>query len=399
MRIGFFANAYEPTLNGVVNSIKGFKQGLESAGHEVFVFCPAYPGYNEDSINIYRFASVNLNKDLDFPLAIPRSRRIVGLVKKLDLDIIHTQHPFLLGTLGRNLGKRWDIPVLTTVHTQYEQYSHYVPFMHQGFVSAVTRRLVRKYCRDCDLILTPSASMQEYLVDNAICDIAHVVPNAVDVERFRNCPESDIRDELGLSKDDFVLGNIGRMALEKNIDFLLALMKELRVRNRSVKLVLIGGGPQLARLLADAKDMGLSQNVIFTGPVPYEHVPKYLQALDLFVMSSITEVQPLSLIESMAAGVPVLAVKAFGSQDIITDGYDGFLTELSIEEYCAHIEMSIDRRPGFLELGKNAQITALKYSIANTTRRLMELYNIAIDGRVEKNSPKAILDAELGKAQ
>lgn len=377
MRIGIFTNAYEPILNGVVNSIKGFKQGLEHEGHQVYILAPRYPGHHDDSDEIFRFASVSVNKAIDFPLAVPGSVSLIRTIKDLDLDIIHAHHPFLLGSLGKNLGRRWDIPVTATIHTQYEQYSHYIP-LNKAAVSMATRAMVRRFCASVDMVLTPSESMRQYLIANGISDKVEVVPNAVDVDKFKTQNDDQtalIRNRLGLSNDDFVIGNVGRMAQEKNIDFLLDMVDRIKDRLPNVRLLLVGGGPQLERLSAKAAFMGLGDRVIFTGPVQYEEVPAYISAIDLFVMASVTEVQPLSLIESMASGTPVLGVRAFGSQDIISDGIDGFLVDLDYDHYRDKIELLAGDRDLLCSFGQSAGKSAEQYSLANATRKLLDCYN------------------------
>lgn len=373
MRIGFFTNAYEPTLSGVVNSIKNFKLGLEKAGHEVIIIAPEYPGFIDASGTVLRFRSMNVDKEIDFPLPIPHSRRLIAAIKAADLDVIHAQHPFLLGSLGARLGRRWGIPVLTTIHTQYELYSHYFP-MPPRMVSALARTMVRRHCRQCDTVVTPSASMQEYLTASRLCEDAAVVPNAVDVERFGARERTNLRSELGLKSSDFVIGNVGRMAKEKNIEFLLDLAKSLRTDLPDLRLLLVGGGPQLDELRNRATELELSESVVFTGPIDYQAIPDYFNAMDLFVMASVTEVQPLSLIESMAAGRPILGVRAFGSQDLITDSEDGFLVGLDISQYKAKILQLADNRDLLVTLGEQASQNARKYSITRATERLLEVY-------------------------
>ena len=127
LKIGIFTDVYKPVVNGVVNAIDNLSQSLTELEHSVYIFAPEYSGYKDKTGNIFRFRSVNLFPGVNYPLGIPYSRRIFKIISSLELDIIHCHHPFLMGRVGMHFAKKFDIPLVATLHTQYENYNHYVP--------------------------------------------------------------------------------------------------------------------------------------------------------------------------------------------------------------------------------------------------------------------------------
>ena len=324
MRVGIFTNSYTPTVNGVVNSILGFKKGLEALGHEVFVVCADAPGKPENEERVFRLKALPKLRNADLWPPTPFPRRVWRALRDLQLDIVHTQHPLWLGRWALWFARRHGIPAITTIHTQYDEYCHYVPVL--GRVSRrFVRRTVARYCNWCDCVTTPAETMRQKLREWGVTQRIDVVPNATDLAPFLSADGSPVRRQYGIGDDDVLLLWAGRLAPEKNIPFLIESVGLINESAPNTKLMIVGSGPDAEALRRLAVDRGLSDCVILTGHVPYASIPPYYAAADIFVSASVTEVQPLVITEAMAAHTPVVAVQAQGSVDAIRHGENGLL--------------------------------------------------------------------------
>jgi len=373
MNIGIFTNAYKPIISGVVNSISLFRQGLMSLGHNVYIFAPAFPGYKDQEENVHRFRSINLTTRVKYPLAIPLSNRIFGLLPKLKLDIIHTQHPYILGEVGAHFAKKFNIPLVYTFHTQFEQYSHYIP-LNQNLVKKLAKISVINYTQKCDCIITPAPSIKEVLLSYGITRRIELLPNAIDLAAYENPNSKPVRQKYGIPREAVVLLYVGRIGLEKNLGFMLQAFQKLLEKEKNLYLMIVGDGPEEDAIKDLSRQMGIGEHTIFTGKIDYAEIPMFYAAGDIFIMTSVTEVKPLALLEAMATGIPVVAVAASGSSDTITSGLDGILTELDLDDFVSECFKLIHNRELRKQMGQHAKATSRNYSIDSTSRRLLEIY-------------------------
>ncbi len=375
MKIGIFTDAYKPIVSGVVNSIESFRAGLTTLGHKVYIFAPDFPGYEDRPDGIFRFSSINIHPEIYFPVAIPFSPRLFSIIAKLDLDIIHTQHPFVIGEVGAFFARKLKIPLIYTLHTQYEQYSHYVP-LNQRFVRALTRRVVKYYTSNCDCVITPASRIKELLVADYGINSSRieVIPNAIDLSLYQNIDPELVKSRYSLNGGRKGLVFVGRLAREKNLSFLLYSFQNILRRRGDVYLMIVGGGPEEINLRNLAKELKIEKSTIFTGSLPYQQIPYYYAAADIFVTASTTEVHPLTLIEAMAAGLPIVAVNAFGTCDMVTPGEDGLLTANSSGNFEEGILTLLDNKGLRDEMSIKAKEKAQKYSIPYISKQLEKLY-------------------------
>lgn len=373
MNVGIFTNSYKPLISGVVNAIDHIKNGLEAKNHKVYIFAPAYRGYRDQNGNIFRFRSLNLLSDVDFPLAIPYSRRLKRFITPISLQLIHTQHPFLLGISGAKLAKRLNIPLVYTFHTQYEQYAHYVPLrINANLIRKITRKLIGDYANRCHCIITPSASICDLLKSYKIKTRIEVIPNAVDLTSFSSLKSKTAEKQKNDSAK--LLLYVGRIAKEKNLTFMLDAFRKIADIFPLINLMFVGGGPWEKEFQDEIQKRGLLNRVSLTGFVPYNEIPEYMAKSDLLLMTSTSEVKPLALLEGMASGLPIVAVDAPGANDTITSGHDGLLTPNSVESYTQILAGIIKDNDLRQKLSLRAQETAKQYSVENITDKLLNVY-------------------------
>ena len=373
MRVALFTNAYRPIVSGVVNSVDLIRKGLLRTGHIPYIFAPDVPGYKEEHAGVWRFRSMSLTKKVEFPLAIPLSAHLFSMIPRMKLDIIHCHHPFLLGDVGAFFAKQLSVPLVYTFHTQLEQYAHYIPLPSE-FVRWAAREHVASYANKCDCVICPSPSIRGLLDEYGVKCRVETLQNAIDLRSYRSASGERIRRLLGLQEDHILATFTGRLSLEKNLSFLLEAFRRVHAQHPNFRLLLLGDGPLHGDLQEEAREGGLQDCVFFPGRVPYNEMPEYYAASDLFVMTSTTEVKPLAVLESMASGLPVIAVDACGTGDTVTDGHDGLLSACDLDAYSSILEKAVQDKELRQSMGANARITSEQYSLESYTDRLVRLY-------------------------
>ena len=378
MRIAIFSNAYLPSISGVVNSITLFRKGLIAAGHEVHVFAPEYEEYEDEEPYIFRFPALDLSDQLDISIIVPIKNRIEPTVEGIKPVLIHSQHPVWMGDLAVSFARSLNIPLVFTFHTQYEKYvQHYTPIASK-LAGLITDEVIKRYLRNCEHVVVPTESIREMLAKNyGIERGVSVVPTPVDLVKFQDIQPEKIRASFGLEGKEVLLF-VGRLSREKGLDMLLQafiLIQELRP---GVRLLLLGRGPYEEALKAKQAKLGLKNLVIFAGAVPHEEVPGYYAAADLFVFPSTTETQGLVIIEAMAAGLPVVAVRAPGAVDVLTEG-GGVLTENKSEAFAREVVDILADSGRQKELRDEALRAVERYSISDATERMLNAYETTLD--------------------
>ena len=374
MKIGFFTNVYKPVVNGVVSSIYSFKKGLEELGHEVYVFAPTYPGYKDDEKNIFRIESLKLPLQEEYRITLlVFNKKSLKVIK--ELDIIHTHYPFIMGNYGSFFANFHTKPLVFTYHTQYEKYTHYIPF-EQEITKKFTRWIVKDYANKCDCVIAPSESIRKMLLKQGIRSRIEVVPTGIDLKVFENADKNIIRKKYNIKPEQKLLLYVGRIAKEKNLEFLLKAFKIVLNKKPDTYLMFVGHGPEEGYLNGLIKRIGLEENT-FSVSVS-RSVQDYYAAADLFVFSSVTETQGLVLVESMAAGTPVVAVDSLGIRDVV-NGKNGSLTKESLPEFSEKIIKILENDALRKEMSQNARKTASRYSIQKMSKRMLKVYKSVLN--------------------
>ncbi len=377
MRIAIFSNCYLPMVNGVVGAITLLRKGFIEAGHEVYVFAPAFDDYVDEESGVYRYRSVDLTKEVKYPVAIPFSPRIRRIIDGLELDIIHSHHPFVLGPLSHKIARRKGVPAVYTFHTQYEQYSHYIP-LPRTLVNAISRHKITRFCQLVHQVTTPAESARQILIDYGVNRPIRVIPNPTNIP-LEPVDGSKVREQYRLG-DAKVLINVGRIAPEKNLGLLLESFElMLRQTPEPLKLMIVGDGPELPVLKQQAEQLGIGEQVVFTGMVEPSQVSNYLAAADLFVMTSKSEVKPLSQLESLAVGLPIIAVAAPGANDTIVHGENGYLVQDEREIICETVLNLLSDPERMHRFRKAARQSAERYSYPRIAAEYLEVYRETVE--------------------
>ena len=373
MRIGMMADVYKPYVSGITNYITLSKRYLEKLGHEVFVFTFGDLDYQDDESNILRSPGLPL---VDTGLYV--SFRYTGSAQRLlhTMDVVHVHHPFLSGTLALRYCASRGIPTVFTNHTRYDLYSQaYLPSVLDGVSGTFLKAYMPSFCRSINLIFAPSLGMRSVLEQLGVDVPIEVVPNGVDLTLFHKQIEPIDRQQYGFKPDDVVLIYVGRLGPEKNIPFLLRAFNGLAQTYDHVGLMIVGDGPERGNLEDRVHHMKLETRVHFTGMIPFETVARYLTMSDAFVTASVTEVHPLTMLEAMAAGLPVTGIVSPGIGDTIENGVTGYLADTEdLALFTAKlVRMATDHDSRRL-MGQKAKEVVEYYSIERTTTQVLEHY-------------------------
>ena len=416
MKIGIFTDTYNPVTSGVVTSINMIEQEMKKRGHQVYVFTTSKSIQPNENQTLYMLNSIPflIDKQYKNRIATFYSREVAKQIKELNLDIIHTQSEFSLGAFGKIISRKYDIPLIHTYHTMWEDYVHYItPIKGRNiYLKRLVRKFSRRFLRKAECVITPSNKTAKYLKYK--CNVKnkpiYVIPTGIDIKPFnRNNFSLDeknrLKESLGIKPEEKVILFLGRVATEKSIDVLMNVMPSIFNEYQNCKFLIVGDGPSKKDLEEQAKQLHIQEKVIFTGKVPYSEVPKYYNLGDIFVNASLTETQGLTFIEAMAAGLPVVAKYAPNLSEYIKNGKNGILVKKNADFKTAILKVLKD------DTLKNTLIangykTAKEYSIEQFGDKLEMLYSEIIklhnlkkqaETKEEKNKQKKTIYKRIGE--
>lgn len=383
MRIGMLADVYKPHVSGITNYIELNKKWLETKGHDVFVFTFGGENYQEEEKNVIRSPGLPL-LDTGYYLGFRYSSEAIRLLRSM--DVVHVHHPFLSGSLSLRYCRPRGIPIVFTNHTRYDLYARaYMPVLGELVGEQALEAYLPVFCQAVDVVISPSNGMRDVLRKLGITVDIQVVPNGVDLTAFRQPIAAAKREESGFDEQHVVFIYVGRLGPEKNLAFLLRCFAGIVQAFNQARLLLVGDGPERKTLQQMVAQSNLAGFVRFTGMVPYQKVCQYLKMADVFVTASVTEVHPLSVIEAMAAGLPVLGIHSPGISDSVQDGVSGFLVgEEDMAAFTAKMARLISNREERLKMGENAQRNSERFSIDQTGAKMVEIYQKAIEGKAQR---------------
>ncbi|MBU3179451.1 glycosyltransferase family 4 protein [Clostridium estertheticum] len=329
MKVGLFTDTYYPQINGVATSVLTLKENLEMRGHQVYVFTTTDPKADSKEINVCRVPSIPFLSERRVGMFY--NPRLSKFIKRLGLDIIHTNTEFSLGIFGRAMARELNIPFLHTYHTIYEDYTHYIGKL--GVFDPIAKMAVRKisisFCNSADKVIVPTGKVKDLLLSYNIKQDILIIPTGIELNKFsKNIYNpgivQNLRVNLGIGENDKVILYIGRISKEKNIEEILLTLKTYLKDKKNVKFVLIGDGPEKNILEDMAKEFGIYKQTVFAGERPWNDIGMYYQIGDVFVSTSQSETQGLTYIEALASGLPVVAKSDECLNGVLEDNVNGY---------------------------------------------------------------------------
>ena len=296
-------------------------------------------------------------------------KNLLDILRAQSFDLIHT-HGYFADIIGIPASKMLGLPQISTCH---------------GFISndmnlKIYNRLDKYSLRFCEKVIAVSEEIKKHLLRNGVKESKIVViQNAVQNSYGEtNILENRIekRRLLSIEDNEFIIGYLGRLSKEKGVQYLIDAGLILKEKDEAVRILIIGDGPKREELESLAKEKGLEKEIIFTGF--QNDVEKWLPALDVFVLSSLTEGTPMALLEAMAAGIPVIATSVGGVPNVIENGVNGILTNAADSKALADKIMTLMHNPsiGKKMVDKGVETIEKQYNVYQWCRKIEAQYDL-----------------------
>jgi glycosyltransferase involved in cell wall biosynthesis len=375
MNILMMTNTYKPHVGGVARSVAAFTIQLRRLGHRVIVVCPEYEEGADDDKDTIRIPAIQHFNGSDFSAVLPIPGFLEKHLKDFEPDIVHSHHPFLVGSTAVRAATKHKAPLVYTQHTMFEQYTHYVPLdlpkMKQFVISLCTG-----YANLAEQVIAPSESIARILRERGVRKPIATIPTGVFIDEFEHGDGQAVRACENIPAEAFVVGHIGRLAPEKNLEFLSQAVAQFLEDERQAHFLVVGYGPSEKRMKNFFAKRRLQHRVHFLGKRRGQSLVDAYHASDVFAFSSKSETQGLVLIEAMAAGVPAVALGASGVRDVLEDGKNGYmLPEEEVDSFVEALKkmcrLGQEEKRNFVVKAKR---TAESLSMHNCASKIVRIY-------------------------
>jgi glycosyltransferase involved in cell wall biosynthesis len=371
------SDVYFPRVNGVSTSIQTFRRDLATSGCETWLVAPEYPHALSEDANVLRQPSRYLVFDPEDRMMVGRAARAACRSLKGRIDVLHVQTPFVAHWVGVAAARELGVPVLETYHTFFEEYlHHYLPLLPASAARGIARSVSRWQCNAVDAVVAPSQQLADVLRRYGVERPIHVIPTGLNLREFDGGDGAAFRAQHGIAPERRVMLLVGRVAHEKNIDFLLRVLAEVRTSVPDVLFVIAGEGPASAHLRRAVAAAQLDSNVLFVGYLDrHGALRDCYRAADVFVFASRTETQGLVLLESLALGVPVVSTAVLGTKEVLQDARGAVVAPEEVGEFAAAVVRVLTQPQLRASLAADARgFVEQRWSSIEMARRLRALY-------------------------
>jgi glycosyltransferase involved in cell wall biosynthesis len=379
MKICMMTNTFLPHVGGVAKSVQTFAEDYRRKRHRTLIVAPEFP--EDESVpkdierHVIRLPAVQRFNGSDFSVVLPLATLLNTRLEEFQPQIIHSHHPFLIGDTALRYSVEKNAPIVFTHHTLYEQYTHYVPMDSPALKNFVIE-LTTEYANMCDAVIAPSESIATLIRERGVETEIEVIPTGVDVQSFSSGDGDAFRKKQGLPGDAFVVGHVGRLAPEKNLDYLGRAASQFAGNCKKAHFLVVGDGPSRENLQGIFTERNLTDRLNTPGRLIGQDLLDAYAAMNVFAFSSFSETQGMVLAEAMAAGLPVVALDASGVREVVRDDKNGFMLDAKApEEMFADSLKRIQQDGDLLErLRKGARKTAGEFSREASAEKALELY-------------------------
>lgn len=397
MRVGIFTESYPPLVNGVSTSILMLEHALTKLGHEVFIITVSDNKKDyvlENNGHILRLPSVNLANCYDYKMTSVYPIKAVNMIKKMNLDVIHSNVEFTVGIFARVVSEQLSIPLVHTYHTNWEDYTHYIT-KNKKILDDICKKLLKYLVvffedKTVTELIVPSNKIYNLFKDKyKFTKNIHIIQTGIETskfykEKFNLKDINSLKKKLGIKKKDFVVMTVSRLAKEKSVDRIINNHKELVKKYSNMKLLIVGDGPDIDKLKDEAKSLGVSDSVIFTGKVPLSDIPIYYQLGNVFVTASKSETQGLTVVEAISSSLPVVAVKDDSFVNSVIEDFNGFVFT-DDEKYINSISKLYDDKELYNRLSNQSRLLSEDFSSEYFALKVLKVYETAIENYKKDN--------------
>jgi glycosyltransferase involved in cell wall biosynthesis len=371
-------NTYLPHVGGVARSVSTFAEEFLKLGHEVLVVAPTFEGRplaaRAEAI-VERVPALQNFNGSEFSVRLPLAAGLSDRLDAFQADIIHAHHPFLLGDTALRVAMNKNVPIVFTHHTRYEDYTHYVPFASDA-LKMVAKELPTHFANLCDGVIAPSESIARLIKRRGVKTTVRVVPTGIDVAAFASANRAAFRSRFKIPDDALLIGHVGRLAKEKNLDYLADAVARVLAKEANARFLVVGDGPAREELVETMTKHGVSDRAIFAGKRTGRVLREAYRAMDVFAFTSRSETQGMVVAEAMAAGLPVVALNASGVREVVRDGENGLLlaTGAGRAEFAAALERIGGDADLRRRLADGARETAREFSRERCAGKVIAFY-------------------------
>lgn len=398
MNIAIFSDAYIPVKNGVTTSVVQLKEGLEKKGHNVIVITVDVPDYEEKDPNVYRLPSINASfgSGTDARLGfLFNYLPIIRFLKKKKIDIIHTHTEFTIALYGKRAAKKLKLPLVQSTHTMWEEYRHYI-LNGKIFTRGMVRKMMSTFMKNAYCLVCPSIKAEKYYKGLLPAISTVVINNGIDVDKFKSSviTESEIvslRKTFDFKKNEKILLFVGRIGNEKRVLELFNIVVPILKENNQIKMIFTGAGPLTEHISDSAKRLKIEKQVIFTGFVNWDLVYRLYSISDLFVTASLSEVQPMTLIEASMCGLPMIVRRDDSYLDLVHDGKNGYVVD-SDEEMTSKIRSLIYDDEKLKRFSEYSLQNSSKFTAENHVERMEKFYQEVLKTFPNKFDSKSFME-------
>lgn len=396
LKIGIFTDTYYPGFDGVAISIRHLTENLRKQGHEVYLFVPKVGGIDKKEDNVFTLPSIkawpSIPDNVRLPLPIPNKAALKAL--QIDFDVIHAHGNGAFCLMGLTVAKTKRIPFVMTFHTMFSEYAHY--FLNGKIVKGkhLNYLFLKRWGKVCTRIIAPSNKMKDTLTSSGVKQPISVIPNFVDLSKFKSAKKGFLHDKLGLPFDTPILLSVGRLGKEKNFEFLIKFFKRYSKINAKAHLVIVGAGVDYDKLNQLIKDLRIEDRAHLTGGIPNEFMPQVYADASVFVFPSTSEVHPMVTIEAGASGLPLVVADDPAFSDVVFDGENGYLLPLKYNDFIEKVNYLLKNKKIREEFGERSkQIIKRNFQAEKITNQVVELYESAIgDYKPSRFNIRRIID-------
>lgn len=399
MKIAMFTDAYYPRINGVTVSVHTFAEELVRLGHEVCIVCLEYSELQQkssffdestdeqQSFKIIRMPSTKLivSKE-DRAMRLDKWRYLKKKVDQFGPDVIHINTEWFVGYYGAIYSRHRHIPFVFTFHTLWEDYlENYLLYVPKFVSKKYGKEVVRFYLKRAMSIIAPTQRIADVVKKYGIERDVSIIPTGIPSSKLAFSEEQDkiIKETLYRKfpslKNKKKLLFVGRIAKEKNCEFLFGVLKEVQKKHPDTALLFVGGGPYAEDLKELSQAEGLSDSVFFTGYMEGSNLVYFYKLADIFTFASKTETQGLVTIEAMLCGLPVVAIGEMGTRDVMQGNNGGFMVNDDTAEFSSRVIDLLDSEELRAEKSREAEEWASKWKISKLAPKLEECYRKAVE--------------------
>ena len=400
MNILFISDVFFPRVNGVSTSINTFATELKALGHQVTLIAPSYTDEDKQEEWIVRVPSHKIYFDPeDRLMKFGKLKALLPWIREQHFDIIHIHTPFTAHYVGIHFGKKLDIPVVETYHTFFEDYlHHYLPFIPQFISRKLARTISRRQCNAVDGIVSPSKPMLDVLKEYGIKTPADVVATGLDASSFASVDGEHFRISHDIPLGQPMLLFVGRVAHEKNINFLLEMHVKLLKNHPDTLLVITGEGPAEESIKQSIDKLGITNKVRMIGYLDRSHeLIACYKAADIFVFASKSETQGLVLLEAMAQGTAVVALAELGTKSILIEGEGVLIAKDDTHDFADKVNILLsDARKRQMIGERGRQYAQEKWGAGVLAKKVAKFYKSTIN---QKSSLTRYMETRIGNAK